>query len=102
MIANDDAKRARRSIGISWGKMMARRHSHHSTRETSYAKTLLQTIWGPDHGEGTENLRVVINQLRKKIEKDPTRPRYILTEPWLGYRLQLPIVACEKPPRRNP
>src|SRR5712671_370594 len=63
---------------------------------------LLQTVWGPDHGEGTENLRVVINQLRKKIEKDPTRPRYILTEPWLGYRFQLPIVASEKPPRRKP
>src|ERR1700719_3517107 len=57
---------------------------------------LLQTVWGPDYGEGTENLRVVINQLRKKIEKDPTRPRYIFTEPWLGYRLQLPIAACEK------
>ncbi len=62
-------------------------------------KKLLQTIWGPDYGEETENLRVVINQLRKKIEKDPTRPRYILTEPWLGYRFQLPIVASEKPPR---
>jgi two-component system KDP operon response regulator KdpE len=62
---------------------------------------LLQTVWGPDHREGTENLRVVINQLRKKIEKDPTRPRYILTEPWLGYRFQLPIVASEKPPRRK-
>jgi two-component system KDP operon response regulator KdpE len=65
-------------------------------------KKLLQTVWGPDHGEETENLRVVINQLRKKIEKDPTRPRYILTEPWLGYRFQLPIVASEKPPRRKP
>jgi len=65
-------------------------------------KKLLQTIWGPDHGEETENLRVVINQLRKKIEKDPTRPRYILTEPWLGYRFQLPIVASEKPPRSKP
>jgi two-component system KDP operon response regulator KdpE len=63
---------------------------------------LLQTVWGPDHGGDTENLRVVINQLRKKIEKDPTRPRYILTEPWLGYRFQLPIVASEKPPRRKP
>jgi two-component system KDP operon response regulator KdpE len=62
-------------------------------------KKLLQTIWGADHGEETENLGVVINQLRKKIEKDPTRPRYILTEPWLGYRFQLPIVASEKPPR---
>jgi two-component system KDP operon response regulator KdpE len=62
---------------------------------------LLQTVWGPDHAEGTENLRVVINQLRKKIEKDPTRPRYILTEPWLGYRFQLPIVDSEKQPRRK-
>ena len=59
-------------------------------------KKLLQTVWGPDHGEGTENLRVVINQLRKKIEKDPARPRYILTEPWLGYRFQSPVVASEK------
>ena len=65
-------------------------------------KKMLQTIWGPDHGEETENLRVVINQLRKKIEKDPTRPRYILTEPWLGYRFQLPIVPAEKQPRRKP
>jgi two-component system KDP operon response regulator KdpE len=62
-------------------------------------KKLLQTVWGPDHGEETENLRVVINQLRKKIEKDPTRPRYILTEPWLGYRFQLPIAASEKQSR---
>ena len=59
-------------------------------------KKLLQTVWGPDHGEGTENLRVVINQLRKKIEKDPARPHYILTEPCLGYRFQLPVVASEK------
>jgi two-component system KDP operon response regulator KdpE len=64
-------------------------------------KKLLQTFWGPDHSDETENLRVVINQLRKKIEKDPTRPRYILTEPWLGYRFQLPILGSEKPPRRK-
>jgi len=64
-------------------------------------KKLVQTVWGPDHGDETENLRVVINQLRKKIEKDPARPRYILTVPWLGYRFQLPIVASEKQPRRK-
>ena len=51
-------------------------------------RRLLQTIWGPDYGEATENLRVVINQLRKKIECDPTSPRYILTEPWVGYRFR--------------
>jgi two-component system KDP operon response regulator KdpE len=64
-------------------------------------KRLLQTVWGPDHAEETENLRVVINQLRKKIEKDPARPRYILTEPWLGYRFQLPSMASEKRARRK-
>jgi len=36
------------------------------------------------HAEQTENLRVVINQLRKEIEKDPAYPRYILTKPWMG------------------
>src|ERR1700726_1533062 len=39
-------------------------------------KRLLQTVWGPDHSEETESLRVVISQLRKKIEKDPTHPVY--------------------------
>ena len=64
-------------------------------------KRILQTVWGPDHAEETENLRVVINQLRKKIEKDPAHPRYILTEPWLGYRFQLPTVPSEKRSRRK-
>ena len=47
---------------------------------------------GPEYGEETENLRVVINQLRKKIEKDHSQPKYILTEPWVGYRFQAPKV----------
>jgi two-component system, OmpR family, KDP operon response regulator KdpE len=64
-------------------------------------KRVLQAVWGPDHAEETENLRVVINQLRKKIERDPAHPRYILTEPWLGYRFQLPSRVSEKPPRRE-
>jgi len=53
-------------------------------------RRLLQIVWGPEYGEETENLRVVINQLRKKIEKDPSQPRYILTEPWVGYRFRPP------------
>jgi two-component system KDP operon response regulator KdpE len=60
-------------------------------------KKLLQSVWGPDHVDETENLRVVINQLRKKIERDPTNPRYLLTEPWLGYRFQPP----GRPSRKN-
>src|SRR5580765_6322251 len=53
-------------------------------------RRLLQAVWGPDYGEETDSLRVVINQLRKKLEADPARPRYILTEPWVGYRFQPP------------
>lgn len=59
-------------------------------------KRLLQSVWGPEHGEETENLRVVINQLRKKVEKDPMHPRYILTEPWVGYRFEVPSATSEK------
>jgi two-component system KDP operon response regulator KdpE len=53
-------------------------------------RRLLQIVWGPEYGEETENLRVVINQLRKKIEKEPSQPKFILTEPWVGYRFQPP------------
>ena len=54
---------------------------------------ILQAVWGPDYGNEVEYLRVFVNQLRKKIEPDPARPRYILTEPWLGYRFALPVTA---------
>ena len=51
---------------------------------------ILQAVWGPDYGNEVEYLHVFINQLRKKIEPDPSKPKFILTEPWLGYRLHLP------------
>lgn len=53
-------------------------------------RRLLQAVWGPDYGEETEYLRVFINQLRKKIEPHPHHPRYIHTEPWVGYRFEPP------------
>lgn len=53
-------------------------------------RQLLQAIWGPDYGDEVDYLRVVVNQLRKKIEAKPSTPVYLLTEPWVGYRLQLP------------
>jgi two-component system, OmpR family, KDP operon response regulator KdpE len=64
-------------------------------------RRLLQSVWGPDYGEETENLRVVINQLRKKIEADPSRPKYILTEPWIGYRFQAQRPNTAKTPSRT-
>jgi two-component system KDP operon response regulator KdpE len=51
---------------------------------------LLQSVWGPDYGNEVEYLRVFINQIRKKIEKNPSNPKYLITEPWVGYRLNLP------------
>lgn len=53
-------------------------------------RELLQAVWGPDYGGEVEYLRVIINQLRRKIEPEPSHPRYILTEPWAGYRFNLP------------
>jgi two-component system, OmpR family, KDP operon response regulator KdpE len=52
-------------------------------------RRLLQAVWGPDYGDETEYLRVFINQLRKKIEPDPRHPRYIHTDPWIGYRFEV-------------
>ena len=49
-------------------------------------RALLQAVWGWESSDQTEYLRVFINQLRRKIETDASRPRYIQTEPWVGYR----------------
>jgi two-component system KDP operon response regulator KdpE len=49
---------------------------------------LLTTIWGPEYGNEREYLRVLVNQLRKKIEDDPAKPSYILTESHIGYRFR--------------
>jgi len=49
---------------------------------------LLTSVWGPEYGNEREYLRVLISQLRKKIEADPARPTYILTESYIGYRFR--------------
>lgn len=51
---------------------------------------LLQAVWGPDYGNEVEYLRVFVNRLRKKIEKDASKPQFLLTEPWVGYRFHIP------------
>jgi len=53
-------------------------------------RELLQAVWGPDYGDQVDYLRVVVNQVRKKIEAQPSKPAHLLTEPWVGYRLYLP------------
>jgi len=49
-------------------------------------REILQAVWGPDYGDQVDYLRVVIKNLRKKIEESPERPSHIKTEPWVGYR----------------
>jgi two-component system KDP operon response regulator KdpE len=49
-------------------------------------RSLLSAVWGAEHSQQPEYLRVFLGNLRKKIEVDPSIPRYILTEPWIGYR----------------
>jgi two-component system KDP operon response regulator KdpE len=51
---------------------------------------LLRAIWGPEYGNELEYLRSYVRMLRKKIEENPAKPEYLLTEPWLGYRFRNP------------
>jgi two-component system KDP operon response regulator KdpE len=50
-------------------------------------RAILKAIWGPNAVDQPEHLWVLVAQLRKKIELDPSQPRYLVSEPWVGYRL---------------
>lgn len=63
---------------------------------------LLRTIWGPEYGHELEYLRTYIRLIRRKIEDDPAKPEYILTEPWLGYRFRdptNPVISSDSLPK---
>lgn len=70
----DDSEGARRMI--------------RNARKLVTRQMLLTQIWGTDHVKDTGYLRLYLSQLRKKLEPDPAHPRYLLTEPGMGYRLQ--------------
>ena len=54
-------------------------------------RQLLSEVWGPQHTEQSQYLRVYVAQLRRKLERDPARPRHLQTEPGVGYRLSLEL-----------
>jgi two-component system KDP operon response regulator KdpE len=60
--------------------------------------TILREVWGPAYQRESSYLHVYVSQLRRKLEPEPSRPRYILTEPGVGYRL----VAPGPPSSENP
>jgi two-component system, OmpR family, KDP operon response regulator KdpE len=57
----------------------------HSGRVLTH-RAILKSIWGVNGLDQQEHLRVLVGQLRKKLEQDPAHPRYVITEPWVGYR----------------
>ncbi|MFD8143734.1 response regulator [Streptomyces sp. NPDC059708] len=59
----------------------------HPGRLITQARLLLE-VWGPTYGENTNYLRVYMAQLRRKLEPDPSHPRYLITEPGMGYRFE--------------
>jgi two-component system, OmpR family, KDP operon response regulator KdpE len=61
--------------------LLARNHDRVITH-----RTILKSVWGPNAVEQPEHLWTLVAQLRKKIEPDPANPRYLLSEPWVGYR----------------
>jgi two-component system KDP operon response regulator KdpE len=63
--------------------------SQHQGRLLTH-RQLLQEVWGPGYGEETHYLRVHVAHIRAKLETDPSRPRYVITEPGVGYRLRDP------------
>jgi two-component system KDP operon response regulator KdpE len=63
--------------------------ANHSNKIVSH-RELLRAVWGPDYGDELGHLRAYMKQLRKKIELRPGKPKYLLTEPWVGYQLRVP------------
>ena len=61
-------------------------HREHGPASTQ--RQLLGDVWGPEYGQETHYLRVHIAHIRAKLELDPGRPRYLITEPGVGYRLR--------------
>jgi DNA-binding response OmpR family regulator len=82
-----------------WGivETLARNHGRLVGR-----RELLREVWGPAYHNETNYLRVYLAQLRRKLEPDPARPRHLITEPGMGYRLVLrPRAAPHSPPTRS-
>jgi len=59
-------------------------------------KRLLEAVWGPEYADDVHYLHAFVRRLRKKIEPDPAKPLYLLTEPWVGYQFHVPFKFHEQ------
>jgi len=90
-----DVARRRVSVGGTEVKLSPKEYRllHHLVRHAGKVVThdqLLREVWGAAHVEDVHYLRIFMRKLRNRIEPDPTRPRYLLTELGIGYRLRTP------------
>ena len=92
-LASKSVRKAGREIRLTpteWGVVeILIRHSGKMVTQTQ----LLKEVWGPQYGAETNYLRVFIAQVRRKLEPQPSNPRYFITEPGIGYRFELPAAA---------
>jgi len=65
-------------------------------------RQLLQEVWGPQYGDESNYLRVHMAHIRRKLEPEPSRPRYFITEPGMGYRFELPDSPVSADPDGEP
>jgi two-component system KDP operon response regulator KdpE len=73
----------------------------HSGRAVTYGK-LLTAVWGPDYRQEVDYLRTFVRQLRKKIETDPSDPKYLLTDAYVGYRFaEVPVPSESSVPQQS-
>jgi two-component system KDP operon response regulator KdpE len=85
----------RRLVAVAGREVHLTRHefgllaqlSRHAGKVLTH-RQLLRAVWGPEYGDESHYVRVFMAQLRRKIEADPARPRWLLTEPGVGYRLR--------------
>jgi two-component system KDP operon response regulator KdpE len=91
--------RGRRQVRLTPKEFDLLRHLVAHANKVVTHRELLQAVWGPDYGDEVDYLRVIVNQLRKKIEAQPSKPIHLLTEPWVGYRFHLPTDQSSAPVR---
>ncbi|MBI4232849.1 MAG: response regulator transcription factor [Chloroflexi bacterium] len=88
-LANRVVKVAGREVSLTRTEYELLRHLVLEADKVLSHRELLRRVWGPEYGEETEYLRTFIKQLRRKLERDPSRPRHLLTQPGVGYRFRV-------------
>jgi hypothetical protein len=97
---------ARRSSAVSLyltSRPSARTTSHRPPNSETFVtqRQLLQEVWGPQYEKETNYLRVYLAQIRAKLEPDPSRPRYFITQARMGYRFECELRSEQQPLPRS-